>query len=78
MPLPEQLRSDQLHRRCDPSGFSFETTADLPPLGEYHAVIHQPEAVKNKMTPTWISSVFTHDLRATLGGWHAVLPISLS
>ncbi len=42
MALPEQLRSDQLHRRCDPSGFSFETTADLPPLGE---VIGQPRAV---------------------------------
>lgn len=42
MPLPAELKSHQLHRRCDPASFQFETTAELPPLGE---VIGQPRAV---------------------------------
>lgn len=42
MALPIELKSGQLHRRCDPDSFKFETTAELPPLGE---VIGQPRAV---------------------------------
>lgn len=42
MPLPAELVFQQLHRRCDPESFAFQTTADLPPLGQ---VIGQPRAV---------------------------------
>lgn len=42
MPLPAELSSGQLHRRCDPDSFDFKTTAELPPLGQ---VIGQPRAV---------------------------------
>ena len=42
MPFPTELTSHQLHRRCDPDSFDFQTTAELPPLGEF---IGQPRAV---------------------------------
>ncbi|HNY38762.1 MAG TPA: AAA family ATPase [Bryobacteraceae bacterium] len=42
MALPTELPPDQLNRRCDPNCFTFATTAELPPLGEF---IGQPRAV---------------------------------
>ena len=41
MPI-KKLKSDELYRRCDPSQFDFETTAELEDLTE---VIGQPRAV---------------------------------
>ena len=41
-PFPEELSSEQTYRTCDPAGFAFATTAELPPLTE---IIGQERAV---------------------------------
>jgi lon-related putative ATP-dependent protease len=42
MPVAQELPVEALRRACDPDTFTFETTADLPPLAE---VLGQPRAV---------------------------------